>query len=303
MIRFPTILRAPEGGGGATPAAPAAPAAPPAAPPAPAAPEAPAAPAAWYEPFNLDEASRQFIAGKGFGDLPALLKSSIESDRLARSRNVLEKPDPARVNEWGGWAELGWKPKFDEYTLKKPQVPATFQYQQGFEEAIRKIGHDTRAPLAVTQAILDGVTAYAVKEVDAMEAAGARVISELDTKLRKDWGGDYDRNVELSRRAARHLGVGEADLAELDAVIGSPRLTALFHRLGQALGEDTLVTPTTGGLPASIDGLRAELNRLQADPDWKAAFNNPRAANHKDVVAQRQAILDKIIAAETGGRR
>ncbi len=259
---------------------------------------APASAAPWYAPFNLDEPSVRFIEDRKFNDMGTLLKSAQEADRVARSRNVLEKPDPANVKEWNGWSELGWKPKFDEYALKRPQTPESFAYMPGFEDAVRKIAHENRVPLGAAQALLDGLTDYAVKEVDAMDAKGIRANADLANKLKADWGGNYDRNVEMARRAARHLGVGIEEQGELEAVMGSARLLALFQKIGTAIGEDTLVTSAGSALPENVETLRAELRRLQSDKDFMASLKNSRAPNHRDVVEQRQALIAKIAEIE-----
>ncbi|MCT4495394.1 hypothetical protein [Bosea minatitlanensis] len=261
----------------------------------------------WYTPFNLDEPAKQFIADRKFDrpdGLQSLLKSAIESDRVARSRNVFEKPDPARVNEWAGWSELGWKEKPEDYALKKPQTPQNFQYMQSFEDAIKKIAHENKVPLPAAQAMLDGLTAFAVSEIDATDARGAKAAQDLDVALRKDWGADYDRNVELARRAVRHFGVGLDDSSQLEAIIGAPSLTRLFHQIGAAMGEDKLVVSGGGGgLGESMEGLRAELRRLQGDKDFMTALGDERHARHADVAAQRKAIIDKIAAIELKQRR
>ncbi len=266
-----------------------------------------AAPKGWYEPFNLDEPSRQFIADRKFDrddGLPALVKSAIESDRLARSRNVFEKPDPARLNDWAGWEQLGWKAKPEEYALKKPQTPESFQYMQGFEDTLKKLAHDNKVPLHAAQAMLDGLTAWGVSEIDATDARGAKAAQTLDTALRKDWGGDYDRNVELAKRAMRHFGVGLDDSAQLEAIVGAPGLTKLFHAIGDAMGEDKLVSSSGGGgMGESLDSLKSELRRLQSDKDFMSALRDERHPRHGDVAAQRKAIIAKIAKIETGQRR
>lgn len=261
----------------------------------------------WYASFNLDDPAKQFIADRKFDapdGFPKLVKSAMESDRIARSRNVFEKPDPARLNEWGGWSELGWKEKPEEYVLKKPQTPDSFQYIQGFEDKLKEIAHTHKVPLPAAQAILDGLTAWGVAEIDATDARGAKANQDLDAALRKQWGGDYDRNTELSKRAARHFGVGLDDSAQLEAVIGSPNLMKLFHAIGEAMGEDKLVASGGGAaLGESLEALRAEQRRLQGDAEFMKALRDPRNARHEEVKAQRQQIIDKIAKIELGQRR
>ena len=262
----------------------------------------------WYAKYELDEPAKQFIADRKFDrpdGLQSLLKSAIESDRVARSRKVFEKPDPARMNEWGGWAELGWKEKPEEYALKKPQTPQNFQYMQGFEDTLKKIAHENKVPLQAAQAMLDGLTAWGVSEIDATDARGAKESADMEVALRKEWGGDYDRNVELAKGAFRHFGVGLDDGAQLQAITGAPGMMKLFHAIGMEMGEDKLVSSSGGGsgMSESLEGLRAELRRLQGDPEFMKALRDERNPRHGDVAAQRKAIIAKIARIETGQRR
>lgn len=90
-------------------------------------------------------------------------------------------------------------------------------------------------------------------------------------------------------------------MAELERVTGSPRLLKMFHAIGSKLGEANLIGADSGGgggPPDSVATLRAELNRLAGDKDFMQAFKDNRHPQHKDRVAQRQAIIDKLAALE-----
>lgn len=62
--------------------------------------------------------------------------------------------------------------------------------------------------------------------------------------LKKEWGGQYDANTELGRRAVRtFVGQGDeaADVVEkLSQALGSAETLRLFHRIGKHLGEGSL---------------------------------------------------------------
>lgn len=303
MMLFSTIPRSAEAGagsgGGAAPAA----GSPAATGDAGAAPGGGAAaapsgagepPKPFYDSWGLDDQARQFIAGKGYPDPVTFARSAMESDRLARDRNVIPKPDPNNLKGWDGWSELGWKPEPADYQLKRPQTPEGFKYMPAFEDHIRKVAHENRMPLSHAQVMLDAMVGFAVKDIDATNAALIRADAERQTQLKGKWGGDYDRNAELAQRAVNHFGVSETEKALLKDALGDVRVIELFHQIGAQLGEDTIVTSSGAALPASLDALQAELNRLHADPAWSKALNDPRAPNHKEVAAQRLDLSQKI---------
>lgn len=271
---------------------PTAPADPVASPPA----AAPAEP--WYQPFNLDPEAVKFVEDRKFADLPTTLKSHIEADRVARARNVLEKPDPAKLKEWKGWSDLGWVPDAAQYKLAAPKETRGYDYDQPLWEEVAKIAHDERVPLTAAQAMHDRILDYFGKRLMQTEAAGARALTDSETALRGAWKGDYDANIEVASRAARAFDVGAEDFGELGKVIGAPRLVKLFHAIGAKLGEAALVGGTGTGTAMTVGQAEAELRRLQGDPAWLKVFTDQRHPQNRDYVAQR----DRLIAVIAKGR-
>lgn len=258
--------------------------------------------AAWYESkdLGLEDELKTYYAGKQYPDLKTALKSGREAENLARSRNVLEKPDPKKLTEWKGWTELGWTEDPAKYEIKAPDEKALrFKYDGELWGEFRKFAHENRIPLPAAQAIHDKMIEFWGKRMDALEAQGASAIRETEEALDKEWGADKERNREIARRAAKTFDIGIEDMAELDKVIGSPRLLKMFHAIGAKLGEASLVGDDArggAGAPGTVAEIEAELNRLEADKDFLEALKDPRHRRHKDVTAQREQLIAKLAA-------
>ncbi len=69
-----------------------------------------------------------------FPDINALMTSAIHADNLARSRNVLPKPEPANLLGWDGWTELGAPADIKDYALKPPQLHDGFPKDAAFDK-------------------------------------------------------------------------------------------------------------------------------------------------------------------------
>jgi len=264
-----------------------------------------AAAGAWYDSpdLDLDPEDRTFLAARNPGDLKTAIRSFRETERLARDRNVLPKPDPTKMGEWPGWGDLGWKSDAADYakSIKRPQVPHDFQYDANFEASFVRKMHEAKVPLPMAQLALDTVIGYAKDAIAATDASGAQAAAALDQALKAEWGGDYDAKKELSQRAARHFGIGLDDGAELERIVGSARMMKIFATIGEQLGEDTLVTPNDGGGSGqmSLSQVQAEMDRQAADPDFMKAFEDPRHPRHKEVRGLRDALISK--KAKLGG--
>lgn len=259
--------------------------------------------APWYEnkDLGLDDDTKVFIAGKKTPDLKTGLKSWMEADKHARERNVLERPDPKNIGAWKGWSELGWIEDASKYDIKAPDEKAiNFKYDGELWGEFKKLAHANHIPLAAAQDMHDKMLSFWGKRIGDIEAKGAGKLKETQDALDQAWGLDKPRNVELARRAASAFGIGAEDIGELEDVIGAPRLLKMFHAIGSKLGEANLVSPDSGGAgaPRTMAELRAELNRLQSDKEFRRALHDKRHPQHKEKTAQRQAIIDKIAAIE-----
>lgn len=294
-------------GAAAAPAGGAAPAAGAAAPAAGAAATAggaaagnPAAAGAWYGAADLgfDDPTREYFAGKNFPDAKTALLALPNFEKLARDRNVVEAPNMEKLGDWAGWEKLGWNKDAAKYAegIKRPESKSLSP--ELFDAAV-KAGHELKAPPHVVGGIYGKVLEAVDKMLGDAETANAAEMQKLDTALRGKWGGDFDRNKEFATRTMKHFGLGANDSKLLDQALGSAGLVEMFHTIGQALGEDKLVTPSGGGaMPASVDAINAELNKLAGDAAFMEKFRNNRHPQHADAVAQRQRLLDRLAAAE-----
>jgi hypothetical protein len=249
---------------------------------------------AFYTPWKLDKDGVDWIEGHKFTDPAAVIKSAKHFETVARDKNALVRPEKGKEKDWSGWEELGWIKDPAQYTFEEPkELPKGMLYDKGMDEELRKFAHENRIPLATARAARDLLLAGQKRQFEAFVGEGARSAAELKESLIKDWGADYQTNTELARRAMGALGIGVTDAAELEAVIGAPRLVKLFHGIAQKIGEQAL--PAPGGTPSlamTPAAARAERLRLEADKDWLRQFQDGRDPQHAGAVARRAQLLE-----------
>ncbi len=257
-----------------------------------------APPAPWYETLKPDADTVKFIEERKFPDFGAFAKSARESHDLARSRNVWERPDPNKLNEWKHWADLGWKEKLEDYTLKNPdKIPDGVVPDDAIRSLVAKFAHENRIPLPAAQGLYGKLFEHFSDLIVKRSAAMAKANADLEAGLRDEWKADYDRNCELARRAAKFLGGDDLPDAELEAIVKSPRLVRMFAKIGGLIGEDKIGEAGAGGaLPESAASIEAELTRLEADPDFIKVITNERDPQYAGFVAKRQKLIDRLSA-------
>lgn len=246
--------------------------------------------------IGLDPETQKWVAGKNPPDLKTAIKSWSEADRVARDRNVLERPNPEALTDWTGWEALGWQSDAAKYTLDsetlKPASPDG--YDQGLEAALLKAAHENRVPLFAAQAVRDAMVGYQNEALQKLEASGAEANKQLTDALKTEWGSAFDKNNELAVRAAQASGLNEDDLSTLENLMGAPALMAHFFRVGSLMSEDQLAGTNAGTAAGARtpEAAKAERLRLENDAAWMAVFKDSRHPQNEAYTQQRQRLLD-----------
>lgn len=252
--------------------------------------------------YGFDPDTQKFFEGKNYPDIKTALSSLRHADEAARSRNVISKPDLAKLNDWSGWSELGWIDNAEKYAaaVTKPALKDGEEFDDAGYSALIKAGHEARVLPSQLTAITNALHANEQQQITNMRNAGAQANSELDKALRESWGGNYDKNKELAKRAFQHFKVDEVTGAQLDSVLSAPGMVKLFHAIGAAMGEGNLVDVNGGGNGLRTDHpdtLMAELNRLQDDPETLRILNDQRHPRYREVTDKRMDLVNRIAAA------
>ncbi len=103
--------------------------------------------------------------------------------------------------------------------------------------------HEAGATPGTVQAAFDWYYAAATDADAAARAARERANAKADAELRRDWGGDYERNTALARRTLKHFGDSELTASiEQAGLARHPAWLRALARIGRATREDGLLT-------------------------------------------------------------
>lgn len=109
-----------------------------------------------------------------------------------------------------------------------------------------------------------------------LEQHNAKVMQENEA-LKKEWGMAYEKNVDVGRNAIAKFGVDKETLDKLESVMGFSGLMKFAHSLGQGLGEDQFVSPSskTGGFGVMSPAQAQErIKRLGQDREWVNRYSS-----------------------------
>jgi hypothetical protein len=181
---------------------------------------------AWHDSIQ-DESLKAYITGKGFKDAGEAAKALQEAEtRAALPENA------------------------DAYALPVPDGG-----DKAFASEASKWMLEAGIPVAQAQALAAKWNAYAASQQQAQDTARQQRDETEVGDLKKEWGAQYDANVELGRRAARAF-LGKPDeaagaLQRIESALGAGATLKLFHNIGKHLGEGSLTPGDGSGNPAS----------------------------------------------------
>jgi hypothetical protein len=178
----------------------------------------------WFEGV-ADAELREFIRNKGWNDPAEMAVGYRNLEKLIGGEKV---PLPKGDADAEGWERV-YK------ALGRPATPE--DYKLGDLESAAQYHK-----LGLTARQASGLSAWqdslkAAQEQRAIEDAGVERARQL-AAVRKEWGGDFDENLRLGKRAVREFGL-EGSVEKLEAALGSSELLKLTARLGRGLKEDT----------------------------------------------------------------
>jgi hypothetical protein len=116
------------------------------------------------------------------------------------------------------------------------------------------------------------------KALDAAQATEATVtaakIAEEQTKLKTDWGPNYEFNKLKAMEGARRLGIAPEAVAALEKQIGYAAVMDAMRKIGVGTSEDNFIERGTGsnGSPTTREGATARKAELMADTAWRDRY-------------------------------
>lgn len=115
--------------------------------------------------------------------------------------------------------------------------------------------------------------------------------AESVTKLKQEWGSQYDVNAAVVDRAAEAFGMTQEQLNGLKEVLGPHGAMTFLHNIGSKLGVEGSPKGIDTGSGEGFTGMTqqqaaAELARVKADPSFAQMFNSADPKQRAEVRAK-----------------
>ena len=194
------------------------------------------------------------------------------------------------------WAKLGAPEKADGYGFKLDDkaTDADKAFLGRATETMAGLG----MPAEHAKGIFEFWQAETAKAAEAQTAANEAARAEGEASVRKEWGAAYDQRAkEVGNMLLKHFGANIAEALTPEKLGNHPELVIGLGKVLDAMAEpgaggdmhdrggaprDQLMTPSQA---------KAEVRRIEGDPELGKALRNRDHPRHKEIVDRRIALL------------
>lgn len=213
------------------------------------------------------------------GDVTTLAKNYIETKSFVGKKGIIppgENATPEQLNEF--YAAVGRPETPEAYEFAAVDLPENFPASPEMEKAFRSKAHELGISGAQAKGLHQWFMEANVGQYKQMMEANSQVKATAEAQLRKDWGTDYEKNIEAANLAIRQFGddVVQASIANRDEIWSDPRLARFLAGIGKAMAEHEFI----GGSSPGGSSLEAQRKQLMMDP----AYTDKKDPRHNDVV-------------------
>ena len=178
---------------------------------------------------------------KKYKDIGELAKGHLETVKLVGRKGVIlptENSTPEEKEKF--YNSIGRPEKAELYKFTPIEnLHHTIQIQPESEAAFKGIAHQ----LGLTQSQADGLNAWYLSNVSGQlgkqDEAFDIAKKGAETKLRAEWGAEYNQNLILAKRITEKFGGKEA-IAALGDLGNNPAALKLLANIGKRMSEDSI---------------------------------------------------------------
>jgi len=222
---------------------------------------------------GLSEDLRGYAELKGFKDSASVLTSyrNLEKMQGVPADKILKLPDENDKEAVNAFLERLGRPKTaEEYKIAIPDGQ-----NDKLAKAMAPLFFDAGLSQKQVEKLVTGWNTMQEAEAKAIAAQQAEFIAAQEAALKNEWGGRYNENLELAKRAMTALGITGEQISAIERSTDFKTTMNLFLNIAGKLSEDSFKGGSAGGSGALTPAAaKAKLAQLQNDKEWVTKFNN-----------------------------
>lgn len=245
--------------------------------------------------FSPDFAKSHPKLAAKFTEPSALLKSYQNLEGMLSNQNKVAILNPSSTPEEIALyrEKMGVPNDAKGYGLKLPakigdkEVPTSLMPQESIDKWAERF-HKANIPKATAEALLSEYVQEALTGMDGINTAVQAEKDKAVAALKSEWGPKFDQQVQLANKAAKVLGMSDAEIAD-PAISNHPAFLRVLARAGAMMGEDTAAGAR--GSQQVIADPQARINEIRATMMTKGY--NKNGPQHAGLLAEMQSLIGK----------
>jgi hypothetical protein len=233
---------------------------------------------------------------ESFKDIGSLAKSYVESQKMIGGSVRIPKED-APPEEWAKFhAKLGVPESPDKYEFKRPALGEGAAWDANFEKNFLTQAHAMGLNSKQVQKLMDLQAGFVEEQLRGL----ATKRQETVAALKKEWGEDFNRRLELAGRAKAKLQelakITEEEANDYFDGTGAgdhPVILKIFHQLGEIFAEDGWIKGETGA--TMLQNVQEQINSIRNDP--QDPYNIKDHPKHDERVVFVNKLYDRLYPA------
>lgn len=216
-------------------------------------------------------------------DMNDVVKGYYHAQKMVGADKVVVPTKSSTPEEWKAYYQKAGLPAtLDDY---KPELPASIDNEDFKKNLINKAYELNVRPdqLAAIVAEMEANNDSIVNNYQ--EEQKKEQLATVDS-LKKEWGGDYQRNLLQAQRVIKHFGGDDTLKAVLESPLANDgQFLRLMAKVGSSLTkEDTFSQDIVSHFGTSREDAQKKINEMFGNP--KSPYFDRDHAQHKDSVAQ-----------------
>lgn len=207
--------------------------------------------------------------------------------------DVIAKPGEGQYDEWLGEnkALAGVPEEADGYKMPEVELPEGMKLDEDAIKAGQALAHEHNLTPKQFEGFAKLMAQDRINQHNAAIESRKAEDAKLDQELRKDWGQEYDANLEAAKAWARHRGYSKEIIDALDKGMGSAVMLKEFAELGKMNAkEGGGIELGEGGGPGGQATAVARRAELQGDEAFMKRLHNKQDPRHQEAVDEWQRV-------------
>ena len=186
--------------------------------------------------------------------------------------------------------------------IGRPETPEGYDFGEdgGKLDFYRNATHQLGLTQDQAANMLQLYAAVEEEQTKASDKQNADFAVESQINLKREWGTNYDSNIDMAQRAFAQFASPEFSKLMDETGLGNhPELLKAFSKVGQMLGDDQLIVGSgIGGQQRSPQQAKEEIESLYQDKEFSKSYLDKTDVNHKAASSK----MDKLFRTAYPGR-